>query len=94
MALYQLAFANAARKAIRKHVRAKTIPTESFDEIIDCLEQSRPLPAKYQDHKLHGKFSAYRECHLGFNLLVLYKRNEETRVIIISDVGTHDELFG
>lgn len=52
------------------------------------------LPPRFHDHRLQGALADSRECHIGFDLLVQYKRNETLRVVTIQRVGTHPELFG
>lgn len=34
-------------------------------EVIDLLEQRKPLPPINRDHQLIGNLKDYRECHLG-----------------------------
>lgn len=91
---YQLSLSSSTRKYLKKLKRSGTFNPAVLNSVLRCLEEGDPLPEKVKDHQLHGEFSHFRECHLGFNLLLLYKRNEERRVIIISDIGTHGELFG
>ncbi|MBI4065685.1 type II toxin-antitoxin system mRNA interferase toxin, RelE/StbE family [Candidatus Kaiserbacteria bacterium] len=52
------------------------------------------LPEQYKDHQLHGDLAHFRECHIGFNQLLLYERDEALGIIVISKIGTHAELFG
>ncbi len=92
--MYLVTFASSARKGLRKHSRAGTIKTGAFDLALSCLEIGRPLPERYKDHKLQGDLSSSRECHLGFDMLMIYRRNEDLRLVTIEQVGTHSELFG
>jgi mRNA interferase YafQ len=51
------------------------------------------LPAKYQDHKLNGKWENHRECHIKPDLLLIYEKpNDETLRLV--RLGSHAELFG
>ena len=54
-----------------------------------------PMPAEWRDHKLNGKYSEFRECHVkGDLLLVYYMRNKPyCEVVVCSRIGTHSELF-
>ena len=59
------------------------------------IDNSEPLSGEWLDHPLTGKFSGYRECHIGGDLLLIYKieaDGKEERIIFVS-VGTHSELF-
>ncbi|MDR0927612.1 MAG: type II toxin-antitoxin system YafQ family toxin [Ignavibacteria bacterium] len=45
--------------------RKRQLPESKLDELIELLASSdEPLPAKYNDHKLHGVYEGYRECHI------------------------------
>lgn len=60
------------------------------------LEKSRskklePLPKKYKDHKLKGKWHDFRECHIEPDWLLIYTITDfELRP---ARLGTHAELF-
>jgi len=58
------------------------------------MEKGEPLPEQYKDHQLHGDLAHFRECHIGFNQLLLYERDDTLGIIVISKIGTHPELFG
>lgn len=92
--MYQVAYAQGARRALKRLRRGRSFPEERLKEIVTLLMCGRTLPVLFKDHQLHGEFADLRECHLGFNLLLLYKRNEELRVVTIANIGTHPELFG
>jgi mRNA interferase YafQ len=92
--MYEIRYAQGARKSLKRRRRSGSFPGGIFEELLELFIRGKPLPHYFQDHSLQGEFMGYRECHLGFNLLVIYKRNEERKVITISEVGTHPELFG
>ena len=91
---YRIKLAHKAEKAIKKLKHSGASNLAVLNTVLNCLEKGNPLPEKFKDHQLHGKFAQVRECHLGFNILLLYKRNEELRVVTIANIGTHPELFG
>lgn len=39
-----------------------------------------PLPPEYLDHPLSGQLSVYRECHVGGDLLLMYRLEDGGRV--------------
>ncbi len=94
MSAYHVRLTHSARKALRKYGRSRRIDPKVFNRMLTHLEQEKPLQAQYRDHKLGGEFEGFRECHLSFDMLVLYKQDEEQYLVTISDIGTHDELFG
>ena len=92
--MYQIVYAQGARKSLKRRRRSGSFPEAVFKELLTLFICGRLLPIHFKDHALQGDFIGYRECHLGFNLLVVYKRNDALKIITISDVGTHPELFG
>jgi len=92
--MYSIVYAQGARKALKRLRRGGTFPEAKFRVLLGFLIEGKPLPASFKDHKLRAELSASRECHLGFDLLVIYRRNETMEIVLIEGVGTHPELFG
>jgi len=63
----------------------------AFEEIYDLLVEEKPLPERCRNHKLHGKFADYWECHIKFDWVLIYRYEPQT--IIFEDTGTHSDLF-
>ncbi len=57
------------------------------------LARGERLKPKYQDHQLTGEFKNYRECHLQHNLLLMYQKYENVPMLLLVDLGMHDDLF-
>lgn len=91
---YQVKLSRSASRALKKLGRSGSFNPSILNKILHCFEKGESLPVHVKDHALQGNFIGFRECHLGFNLLLVYKRNDETRIITVSDIGTHPELFG
>jgi mRNA interferase YafQ len=60
-------------------------------EVIKKLVNREPLERKYKDHKLKGKFTNRRECHIEPDWLLIYKIEVDT--IFFERTGSHSELF-
>jgi mRNA interferase YafQ len=50
------------------------------------------LPAEYLDHPLKGEWADHRDCHVGGDFLLIYRRDETS--IVFVRTGTHSEIFG
>lgn len=59
--------------------------------IISLLIENNMLPPKNRNHKLHGKFTGYWECHIEPDWLLIYKKSSTE--IILSRMGSHSDLF-
>lgn len=92
--MYEIRYAQSARKALKRHRRSGSFPEEKFKELLTLFIFGRSIPINFKDHALHGDLSVARECHIGFNLLIEYSCNEDLKIITIIDIGTHVELFG
>ncbi len=64
-----------------------------LEEVIQMLIRDITLPNRYQDHKLHGKYKEFRECHILPDWLLIYKKDKENLVLILSRTGKHNDLF-
>lgn len=62
--------------------------------MITALASGAGMPQKYRDHQLKGVLSEYRECHVQGDLLVMYKIIDTEVVLVLVNVGTHNDLFG
>lgn len=92
--MYEVVYAQSARKSLKRKRRSGSFPDPAFKKLLALFMKGEPLPAQYKDHELGGYLSEFRECHLTFDLLVMYKRNEYLQIVTIKNVGTHPELFG
>ncbi|MCP4215937.1 MAG: type II toxin-antitoxin system YafQ family toxin [bacterium] len=62
-----------------------------FREVAEKLIHEIPLENKYRDHKLIGKYTGHRECHLEPDWLLIYYITTDT--ITFVRTGTHADLF-
>ncbi|MDR3366908.1 MAG: type II toxin-antitoxin system YafQ family toxin [Prevotellaceae bacterium] len=61
--------------------------------IITQLANSEPLDPKHKDHRLQGKFTDCRECHIKPDWLLIYKINVQANALELVATGTHSDLF-
>lgn len=76
-----------------KHSGIKISVKKKIEQIIDMLASGKKLPPSYKDHKLSGRFSEYRECHIKGDLLLVYKIEKENLILVLVDIGSHSQLF-
>jgi len=60
-------------------------------EVIDLLEERKPLPPTSRDHQLTGNLKEYRECHLGGDWLLIYLLSADS--VTFTRTGSHSELL-
>lgn len=61
--------------------------------IVDLLINEKPIPEKYKNHKLIGKFEGMLELHLRPDDLLIYIKIEQQSITLVA-IGSHAELFG
>lgn len=94
--MYGLIESKRYAKSLRRLQRAGLYSAAVKDDItfvITFLVRGDPLPEFFLDHQLKGEHAAYRECHIKGNLLLMYWKNEQARVVVLADIGTHSQLF-
>ncbi len=56
-----------------KRVSEQGKDTDLLMAVMNNLIDENPLPLRYKDHALLGKYEGYRECHVQPNFLLVYK---------------------
>lgn len=65
---------------------------EKLSTVLDLLSTDKLLPIRYKDHPLRGEYSGTRECHIKPDLLLIYFKDKETKLVLVR-LGSHSELF-
>lgn len=60
-------------------------------DVINTLRIPEALSQKYRDHRLSGKYTDYRECHISPDWLLIYKIHGDE--LWLTRTGTHADLF-
>lgn len=90
MPKYEIYYSKDYKKAVKKIDKQSL---QMLTQVIDRLANDEILEAKYKDHQLKGNLQAFRECHIKPNLLLVYKKVEQTLRLSVLRVGSHSELF-
>lgn len=64
-----------------------------LDAVIKILIQQLPLEKKHVDHPLGGNWKGSRECHVNPDVLLIYRIEENSRILFLERFGSHSELF-
>jgi len=89
--MYKVVYTRKFLKDFKRHAKSGIPFRERLDEVIKILGSKSIAGDKYKDHKLTGTWEGYRECHILFDLLLVYKQFD-THVELIT-LDTHDALF-
>lgn len=64
-----------------------------LQEIVETLQRQESLPPKNCDHSLSGNWKGYRECHISPDWLLIYKIEDQLKLLRLARTGSHSELF-
>ena len=67
--------------------------TALFEEVLGFLVEEKPLPEKYLDHPLHGKYKGHRSCHILNDWVLIYKIEKKILTLSLTRTGTHSDLY-
>ena len=90
--MYSIKTTNRFEKDFIKCVK-RNYKIEALEKVLKILERSGKLPFNYKPHKLSGIFKGYWECHIKPDWLLIWKQNNNARVIELVRTGTHSDLF-
>jgi mRNA interferase YafQ len=62
-------------------------------DVVEILSEKGTLPTQYKQHKLKGKYKGLFECHIQDDWLLIWKKEKNRMVLIMTNTGTHAELF-
>ena len=91
-AIYSIRTTKQFRKSL-KRVERRGCNIDLLDEVVDMLAKGNKLPEKNKDHSLKGNYIGHRECHIAPNWLLIYKITEKGLILLLTDTGTHGDLF-
>jgi mRNA interferase YafQ len=80
-------------KKTRKLAKKRGLNMSFLEEAILILARGEQLPPKYRDHQLQGNLSAFRECHIKGDWLLVYRIIEDKLILSLHSTGTHADIF-
>lgn len=89
---YRLKRTGQFKKSFKLAVKRGKDPHLLF-QAIEILANEGHLPSKYLPHILKGTYDGIWECHIEPDWLILWQQNDQDLVLILTDTGTHSDLF-
>ena len=62
-------------------------------EVVDLLEENGCVPEEYKPHMLHDKYVGLWECHIEDDWLLVWRQNDNKLTLLLTNTGSHTELF-
>ena len=80
-------------KKDRKVMKKRNMDMDKLTEVMALLINEHPLPPKYENHPLRGKYQGKWECHIEPDWLLVYRVDKESHRIVFYRTGSHSDLF-
>lgn len=64
-----------------------------LDALLDLLMNEKTLPPCYKDHPLKGEWAHYRDTHIEFDWILIYRVDKETESLLLAALGSHSEIL-
>jgi mRNA interferase YafQ len=61
--------------------------------VMDLIINEQPLPPKYENHPLHGKWKGALDCHIQGDWVLIYEIDEAARTVTFHHTGSHSDLY-
>jgi mRNA interferase YafQ len=81
------------KKDYKKIAASGRYSVKDFLSIVRLLAQDKPLLEKNRDHSLSGEWIGYKECHIKPDWLLIYKKLDNNKSLVLARTGSHSELF-
>lgn len=82
------------KRDLRRIRRHPEYDKETLEHVLDLLTAGHALPREFCEHplkKLKANWAGYVECHLGADLLLIYRVRKDS--VTMHRIGTHKALF-
>ena len=77
-------------KRVKRSVHGRHLDATLL-EALELLVADVPLPSRYVDHPMKGRYNDCRDCHLRPDLVLVY-RKRDADVLELIRIGTHTQL--
>ena len=89
--MLKLVTTNQFEKDLRKAL-SRGRDKDKILRVMQKLLSEQKLSSIHKDHKLKGQLAGRRECHIEYDWLLIYVKEQDR--IIFERTGTHSDLFG
>ena len=90
--IYSIRTTNQFRKSL-KRMSKRGYNLDLLDNVVNILAKGKKLPKKNKDHYLKGNYIGHCECHIAPDWLLIYKITEKDLILLLTDTGSHSDLF-
>lgn len=93
MMKYTVKYSTLFKKSFKKCIK-RGCSEDKFRKTISILAETGTLPPEYKPHPLKLNYKGCMECHITSDWLLVWKQNDKELILILTDTGTHSDIFG
>lgn len=90
--MYEILFENKFKKDYKLAVK-RGLKISLLEEVLKLLREEGKLPSKFKAHLLKGNYKGYWECHIQSDWLLIWKQEDDIKLVSLARTGTHSDLF-
>lgn len=90
--MYKVKYSNKFKKDVKRCIK-RGFPLDALSKVVDLLMKDGQLPPQYRQHKLSGNYDNCWECHIKADWLLVWEEHEDELVLVMTDTGSHSDLF-
>jgi mRNA interferase YafQ len=91
--MYTVLKTKSFEKDLKKASKQKNFKRKNLEDVIDILSSGEKIDSKYLNHKLQGNLKNCFDLHVQNDLVLIYKKDEEIKLIALLKLGSHSDLF-
>ena len=91
----ELVFTPKFKRAFRKFVKRNSQLEPKLIQILQLMKDDI-FATQLSTHSLQGKLSGLKACSCGYDCRILFTieiSQEQTEIIVLLDIGTHNEVY-
>ena len=90
---YNLRYTGEFKRSLKRCLK-RGYDEQLLTDVLKILATEGRLPEKYNPPILNGQYEGYWECHITSNWLLVWDQNDRDLVLLMTNTGTHSDLFG
>ena len=90
--MLSIEYSNRFKKSY-KLAKKRGLDVSLLDSVVRQLAEGIPLDPKHKDHQLSGNYKAFRECHIQFDWVLVYRIVRNRCMLYLFDTGTYEDVF-
>lgn len=90
--LYRVIETKRYRKDLKRMYK-RGFRINKLDAAINVIAADELLPDRFHVHKLTGDYAGYEECRIEPDWLLIYRKEKDMLVLVLTRTGSHSDLL-